>query len=235
MRTTRIIRKLHKLTAGIVAVQVVLWMVSGLYMTSVPIDIVRGSHLVADKQSQYLPSANIKPMDDILLSNKEVMSIELRMMRDVPVYQLKTKTGREFLNAVSGKPLKPVTEIEAKQIAKTVYLGEGELIQANWISSDNAPAELGGRTLPVWQIQYDDFWQSTLYISAYNGEVSAARSNIWRIFDFLWMLHIMDYDEREDFNNPLVIFMASIGTLLTLSGVLMLLHAIRRQGWKFSA
>jgi hypothetical protein len=41
------------------------------------------------------------------------------------------------------------------------------------------------------------------------------------------MLHIMDYDERENFNNPLLISFAATSVLFCLSGFLLLLQNIR--------
>ena len=40
----------------------------------------------------------------------------------------------------------------------------------------------------------------TYYISATTGSVLERRNDTWRWWDFFWMLHIMDYDERENVN-----------------------------------
>ena len=41
------------------------------------------------------------------------------------------------------------------------------------------------------------------------------------MFDFFWMLHIMDFDEREDFNHPLLQIAAALGLIIALSGVVL--------------
>ena len=41
-------------------------------------------------------------------------------------------------------------------------------------------------------------------VDAGSGEVTAVRHDRWRLFDWFWMLHIMDYDERSDFSTPLL-------------------------------
>ena len=51
------------------------------------------------------------------------------------------------------------------------------------------------------------------------GELLARRTDRWRIFDFLWMLHIMDFDTRDDFNHPLLQLAAVLGLIIALSGV----------------
>ena len=53
------------------------------------------------------------------------------------------------------------------------------------------------------------------------ARVVRVRSDIWRRHDFFWMLHIMDYDTRDDFNSLLLIFAASLALFMSLSGVLL--------------
>ena len=68
-----------------------------------------------------------------------------------------------------------------------------------------------------------------LYIDPVNGEVLSRRSRKWRIFDFFWMLHIMDYGEREDFHHPLLTAAALLAVLSALSGILLWGYRIFRR------
>lgn len=54
----------------------------------------------------------------------------------------------------------------------------------------------------------------------------ARRNRIWRLYDFFWMLHIMDYDERENFNNPLIRAFAATGLLFALSGLFLVAQRV---------
>jgi hypothetical protein len=54
------------------------------------------------------------------------------------------------------------------------------------------------------------------------------RHRLWRWFDFLWTLHIMDYVEREDMNNGLLRVSTVLGVVTTLSGVWLLFFSFRR-------
>ena len=56
----------------------------------------------------------------------------------------------------------------------------------------------------------------------------ARRNDVWRLYDFFWMLHIMDYRERSNFNHPLVIAASAGAVLLTLTGLVLLIPWIRR-------
>mgnify|MGYP003339799900 CR=1 FL=1 len=51
-----------------------------------------------------------------------------------------------------------------------------------------------------------------------DGEIVSRRHALWRVFDFAWMLHIMDYEARTNVNNPLL-------RIATLSAAAMALSA----------
>jgi uncharacterized iron-regulated membrane protein len=76
--------------------------------------------------------------------------------------------------------------------------------------------------LPVWQVTFNDPEGLRVYVSPTTGKVVARRNNTWRVYDFLWSLHIMDYREHEDFNHPLLIAFAAGLLVLTLTGVVLL-------------
>ncbi|MFN8947681.1 MAG: PepSY domain-containing protein, partial [Alphaproteobacteria bacterium] len=63
-----------------------------------------------------------------------------------------------------------------------------------------------------------------VYVSPLSGRGVARRSSTWRVYDFLWSLHIMDYRDREDFNNWLVVISAAVALALTVSGFVILAY-----------
>jgi hypothetical protein len=52
-----------------------------------------------------------------------------------------------------------------------------------------------------------------------SGRIRAVRTDAWRWFDFLWSLHIMDYETRDNFNHLLIQFLSALGLLTVLSGL----------------
>ena len=72
---------------------------------------------------------------------------------------------------------------------------------------------------PVWRVSYDDEDSARVYISPITGEVIGTTNSMWRLHDFVWMLHIMDYDERRDYNNWILRAVAIMGGLFALTGV----------------
>lgn len=232
MKYHRRVRQIHKLIGFLVVTQLLLWMVSGLYMTAVPIDKVRGQHLIEKQAFSALTSDNCLPISELLLRYPAAQRITLLNRLDQAVYEVTINDETKFLDVASGQPLPFIAQNVAEKIATTAYRGKGRLKQANFIEDLAAVPEVKGRPIPLWQVNFDDWINTSIYISAQSAEIVAVRSDLWRVFDFLWMLHIMDYQERENFNNPLVILMSSLGLFLTLSGILMLSNGLNKKGMR---
>src|SRR3546814_16962298 len=73
-------------------------------------------------------------------------------------------------------------------------------------------------TPPFWQIEFEGWNRPTLYISPTTGEMISRRHNLWRIFDFAWMIHIMDYENRTNVNNPLLPVATWSAVFMAISG-----------------
>ena len=75
--------------------------------------------------------------------------------------------------------------------------------------------------LPAWRVDLDDLANRALYVARDTGVVAARRSTLWRVFDFLWALHIMDFKNHEDFNTPLLIVATSLAMAVILTGIIL--------------
>src|SRR3546814_3171030 len=53
-----------------------------------------------------------------------------------------------------------------------------------------------------------------VYIAQNSGRIVAVRNGTWRLYDFFWGLHIMDWKNHEDFNTPWLIGFAGGGLAL---------------------
>lgn len=233
MKLYPFIYKLHKWFSIIVGIQLLLWVLSGLYMTAVPISYVHGDHL-RDKSIPEVMNFSSLPGEirPVLteLGQTEVVDVRLFQRQGSAVYQVKTTATSMLIAADTGAVIANLEQPQAIEIAQQAYQGNGGVVSAVEITSYEEVPEIKGRKLPIWQVNFDDWVNTSLYVSNTEAKVITARSDIWRVFDFLWMLHIMDYDEREDFNNPLVIFMASAGIFMVLSGAVLLINGMQRRG-----
>jgi len=92
---------------------------------------------------------------------------------------------------------------------------------------ETAPRESG---LPgeAWAIRFKGEGNPTLYVSAVNGKVSAPRTDLWRTYDFLWQLHLMDWGLNENFNTPWMVAAAILALSTVLFGIALLTHRFTR-------
>ena len=57
---------------------------------------------------------------------------------------------------------------------------------------------------------------------------SLPRTDLWRTYDFLYGMHLMDYSEHENFNTPWMLAAAIFALSTVLFGVALLVHRFTR-------
>lgn len=107
------------------------------------------------------------------------------------------------------------------------YAGSEPIVSAELIT--DVPGEIRGRAPPLWRVEFAHWNRPTFYLSPVTGELLSRRHELWRLFDFVWMLHIMDYNERENVNNPLLRAFTWGAVLMALSGIWLLFYAFPRR------
>lgn len=220
------LRKYHKWLALFVGLQVLIWSMSGLYMTTVNIDIIHGDHLVNMPTDEILQPTQIQPINPQLLQQiAPVFSIELKQYFGRQVYQINTDKGRVFVDVLTGKAVAPLAESIIKDNAVQVYAGNASIESIKLL--DKYPDELGGRSQFIWQINYDDWLDSTLYFHPETGQLISKRSDLWRAFDFLWLLHIMDYFGSGGFTGLLFRLLSIASILMALLGSGLLFYRLK--------
>ncbi len=216
MRVSRAVHVAHRWLGLLLAAQVVLWMTSGVIMSWFPIEHVRGETAAALTAPLTLAPTSYFPPGGVIVDFPEATNVRLTMWLGRPVYLVTGEDGSALFDAESGEKLTPLGQSMARMVAASDFRGEGELKRLTLMN--NPPAEYRGGT-PIWRAEFSDPDETRLYISPQTGEVLARRNRVWRIYDFFWMLHIMDYDARENFNNPLIRAFAATGFLFALSGL----------------
>mgnify|MGYP000898461010 CR=1 FL=1 len=81
--------------------------------------------------------------------------------------------------------------------------------------------------LPAWRVRFAEHGMA-VYVADNTGAVTGRRSDLWRIYDALWALHIMDWRDHENFNNGLLILTSFLALAVVLSGFVL---APYRMGW----
>ncbi len=219
-----VVQTAHRWLGLALAAQVVLWMASGVVMSWIPIEVVHGENAASSDIAPELQVTSYFPPGGVLADFGPATQIEIRTWVDRPVYLVRGDERRALYDADTGERLSPIGEAAARRVAEFDFTGEGEIDSAKLMRTP--PGEYRG-VAPVWRVDFNDANKTRLYISPETGEVVARRNRFWRLYDFFWMLHIMDYTERENFNNPLIRIFAATGLLFALSGLWLVIVRLR--------
>lgn len=220
-------RRAHKWIGLIVGVQALLWMISGVYMTVVPLQIIHGDHLTHG-HDESLAAATPRIDQSALMSRYPgITSLKLKRLLEREVYEIRQGRQASLIDAASGERISPLERAAVAELARKAYQGEAAVTGVEWIT--RAPQEVATRPVPMWAVRFADRGETTFYFSPDTGDLLARRHSLWRWFDFLWMFHIMDYQARSDVNNTLLRVAASIGLLFALSGAWLTFYSFRRR------
>lgn len=215
---------IHRWMGLVVSLQLLAWSVGGFVFSILDIDDVRGD---TNRAAPELRS--LEPMERLVsphvvslhLAQKAqpITRIELRR-RDGKLAYIAYRGGTPIgaVDAETGKELPAVDSEAAERIALADFRRTARVVSSRLITED-PPGEYRGGALPAHQVLLDDEQDTHIYVSAVTGDVTKRRNDLWRTFDFFWMLHIMDYDQRENFNHPLLSGMSVLAILTSLSGL----------------
>jgi uncharacterized iron-regulated membrane protein len=223
-------RKLHKWIALVVGIQALLWVVSGFYMVVVDLDFIHGDPLVRNLTTAPARTAPWTPIGALARKYPGVSEVRIKGLPTLEhaLYEIKTAEGPVLVDAVTGEQLSPLSREQVAALANAYYAKSGSLTSLSLLTK-NAPLEIQTRPLPLWRADFDDWLNTSLYVHPATGELVTRRHRFWRWFDFLFMLHIMDYESRENVNNTLLRIATGAGIALAASGVWLLVFTLRRR------
>ena len=135
--------------------------------------------------------------------------------------------------------LKPVEIIEAPKGNKISHEQALEIVSDQTyleplilteISQEAPGSEYRGRDLPLYKIESSDENSKNInvYVDPYSAKIVAIRSNQWRIWDFMWGIHIMDWNERDNIGNIFLKVFSILALLSALSGIYLFFSVNKR-------
>jgi hypothetical protein len=204
-------------------VQLLLWFSSGLLMSILPIERVRGEYLVARESTTMLGSAQefASPASVLGAAPGPVLELRYTTLLGQPVAELTMANGTVRMHdARSGLPMPRIDAPFAMRVARAAYRGPGAPV-ASVVLARTRSTEFRGK-LPVWRVQFEDAETTRVFVSPENGRIVGVRTGTWRLYDFFWGLHIMDWKNHEDFNTPWMMAFAAGGLALAVAGVVLL-------------
>ena len=226
------IKFLHRWLGLFASIQLLLWTLSGLFFTIPDIKDVRGDQYrvwetvdnaqTLDHSKLFAMSALLKNLD---INKEEDYTILLKRRADTWVYQVKNSNQISNYDAISGERLFFITPDEASLIVNRETNLKPKKVEL--INNQENGSEYRGRNLPLYKVSVEKPKKGMVYVDPNTGEIAAIRTRLWRTFDFLWSLHIMDYRERDDFSHWLIRIFAFIGLMTIVSGMLLWYYTSR--------
>ena len=208
--------KWHIWLGWLVGFPILMWLVTGLFMVSRPIEEVRGGHLLREREEAplVLPGST--------LAGAEVPLREMRVvMQHGRAVAILTGMdgGVRRIDMASGAALPPLTAADARRIVAERIEGGADTVSITGFEPSEVPFDFR-REMPVWQVVLKG--GTHVYVGRDTGEIEAVRTRWWRMFDVMWGLHIMDLETREDTSHPLLILFAALGVIGTLLGCVLM-------------
>ncbi|ULQ58238.1 PepSY domain-containing protein [Flavihumibacter rivuli] len=241
------IRKAHRYLGVILGIQFLLWTIGGLYFSWSDMDQVHGDH--QKKEVPLLPSSITLVSPSVVLDNinmvhriDSIVSIQLIDVLGKPYYQVRCisaigqnkQTGHHagamnhLADAVTGAIRGPLSKNEAIALAQSRFDGKPEVESVQRLTTVGKHHEYREGPLPAYAVRFRHPSRTTVYVAAELGTVQKFRNKEWRIFDFLWMLHTMDYEGRDNIGNWLLRIFSIFGLITVFSGFVLYFISSRR-------
>jgi len=218
------LRRWHMWLGWLVGLPVLFWTVSGFVMVARPIEEVRGTALLRPLPPLVLAAPAVAPS----LAGLPVSSLTLEPRASGArwVIHLAGEPERSRLaDPATGRLLGLYGAAEAQREVTSRYTGKARVAAVNRVDPANPPIDLR-RALEGWQVRMTD--GTHFYVDAGSGEIVARRTRFWRVYDFMWGLHIMDLQGRKQTHNPWVVTFSLLTLVMVLMALVLLPLATRK-------
>lgn len=214
--------RIHKWLALVIGAQLLIWFSSGVLMSYLPIEQVRGEHLVDRERVVAMPKGVdfVAPTRLVAAAKTPVESVSFAMLANRPVARVETTDGVARFDGVGGAPLPPVDAALALAIARDAWRAPAKP-DANVTRVLSESPEYRG-ALPAWRVAFADPESTSVFVAADSGKLTAVRTGTWRLYDFFWSLQIMDWKNHENFNTWWLLAFAIGGLALAVAGTILL-------------
>lgn len=222
-------RKIHRYLGVFIGIQFLFWTLGGLYFSWNNMDDVHGETLLKQEKKYFKKIDFSQIQKGINTLKTEVVidsihSINLIEAFGKPLAQFKYFEKEhlkiQLIEAATGKLRPPFTGQECLELAEQQLKEPIRIIKATFLKEHTTGDhhEYRGKPLPAYAFTLEHPTKTTIYVSTELGHITSVRNNNWRRFDFLWMLHTMDYTTRDHITNWVLRIFSVLGVLTIFSG-----------------
>lgn len=226
------LRKTHRYLGLFIGIQFLGWTITGLYFSWTNIDEVHGDHLRKNPKSISAVAAFVSPDLSIRELKKTITidslhSIRLISVLGKPLYQIEYFSGHAgdihrhthfaLADAETGQLRGSLSKNEAQKLATDYVVAGATIKEVSLLEAYDGHHEYRDRPLPAYAVTFENP-SCTVYVSSEKATFEIIRHNQWRTFDWLWMLHTMDYKSRDNINNWALRIFSIFGLITVVSG-----------------
>jgi len=226
------IRKIHRYLGLVLGIQFLFWTIGGLYFSWSDMDEIHGDH---QKAHIHPLSANIQLANPQTVIQQIKQKDSVNFIFDIKLIQLLGKAtyqitysqehdrGKkiQLADAETGKIRAALSKEEAIEVAKRGFSEEATIKNVEYLTSTNGHHEYREQALPAYAVTFEHPSKTTVYVATELGTIQKFRNEKWRIFDFLWMMHTMDFESRDNISNYLLRAFSIFGLLTIVSGFIL--------------
>ena len=236
------IRRSHRVLGICIGIQFLAWTFGGLYFSWSDMDEVHGDYELSHENrlpewdSLVVPTGVIdsiqfvRPWD--ILTGVKMINI-----KDHPYWQITFMDGKVeehkdiyyLCDAITGKVRSSLSEQEAVELALNRYLGKGKVESVEHLTATSKTHEYREQSLPAYAVTFEDARHTTIYVASEAGVITKVRNRPWRQFDFLWMMHTMDYTSRDNISNLLLRIFSIFGIVTVASGITLFFVSLKQR------
>ena len=239
-KTKYLIRRTHRYLGVLLGIQFFMWTIGGLYFSWSNMDEIHGDFQKKAPPQYRADLAFASPSIALknLKASVEIDSILNIVLIDIlgkPTYRIEFLHGGhhkifQLADAQTGALRAPLSIDEATALAKQQFNGMPKVMSVELLKDADGHHEYRENPLPAVAVNFEQPMSTTVYVALEMGVVTKYRNTKWRIFDFLWMLHTMDYQSRDNIGNWLLRAFSVFGLVTILSGFT--LYFVSSKGFK---
>lgn len=215
-------RKTHRYLGLFIGIQFLFWTIGGLYFSWNNMYDVHGKTLIDKSEKSVAFQFNeptrkllstvkfpIEKLEGIIVANDTLLRVsgenETKLLRlNTNQYSVFDALTKDEVSRFVSSRLK-----ESIEIKSIVLLTEKDVGKHHEYRSGD---------LPAYAVSLEHDTNTIVYVHSSTAKITKVRNDNWRRFDFLWMLHVMDFESRDQITNWMLRIFSGLGLATILSG-----------------
>ncbi|SEC30839.1 hypothetical protein SAMN04489761_2638 [Tenacibaculum sp. MAR_2009_124] len=218
-------RKTHRYLGLFIGVQFLFWTVGGLYFSWNNMKDVHGKTLLdkSEKSFSFKVNESLASCLDSLENQTGFKSSQIEGVVFGADSLLRVSSGaNSCLITLSEGNYQLRNQLSEKEIVAFVesrLYNPIPISNIAFIENDlSNHHEYRGKQLPVYAVRLKHETNTKVYVDPRFAKITSVRNDNWRRFDFLWMLHVMDFETRDHITNWVLRVFSIVGLLTICSG-----------------